>query len=141
MENKQVMEVKKVCRQQIEGMMTKNVDLLDQIIKSDADFIHITGEHQTKAEWIRQIKIGRMTYFNSQELNLDAGVTGNNAIVHMSNSIDARIYGFRNIWSLKAEIKLLKEKDQWKIFESRASLGGCNDQKKFNNSNDSFTNR
>lgn len=122
MENLEISAVKKVCRQQIAALITKDMDLLDQIIDPDAVFFHITGKRQTKAEWFKQIRIGRMTYFNSQELALTVEGDGNHAFAHMSNAIEARIYGFRNIWLLGADIKLRKVNDEWKIIESKSRL-------------------
>ncbi|VDG19685.1 hypothetical protein [Lactobacillus plantarum subsp. plantarum ST-III] [Lactiplantibacillus mudanjiangensis] len=122
MDDLEVKAVKKVCRQQIQGMLTKNVELLDQIIDANAVFVHITGEQQRKTDWLKQIKNGRMTYFSSQELRLTVEISGDQAIAKMSNILEARIYGFRNKWSLGADMKLLKKENKWRIISSKAKL-------------------
>jgi len=69
--------VKRVCRQQIEGLLTKDLALLDRITAPTAVFSHLTGEQQTKSDWLQQLKIGRLHYFSSQEVSLKVTVTGN----------------------------------------------------------------
>ncbi|WP_227005206.1 nuclear transport factor 2 family protein [Companilactobacillus paralimentarius] len=54
-------------RQQVQGMVTGDIDILNKVIAPDAHFIHITGTDQTKEEWLQQIKIGRMHYFSNKE--------------------------------------------------------------------------
>jgi len=114
--------VEQVCRQQIEGMLTKNISLLDRIISPDAIFVHLTGEQQSKSDWLQQIKKGQMKYFSSKELVLVITINDGGAHVEMKNLIEARIYGFRNTWSLAAAIDLIKVRDQWFILRSQASL-------------------
>lgn len=122
MESVTDMTVKKICHQQIEGLITKDIDLLNHIIDSDAVIIHITGERQTKDEWFKEIRSGRMRYFSNQEIGLTVEVNGAHALVHMRNIMEARIYGFRNTWSLDTDIKAWKKKDQWKIIEYNPHL-------------------
>lgn len=117
-----ITQVETVCRQQITGMLTKNLVLLDQIIAPTAIFTHLTGEQQTKADWLRQIKIGRMHYFNSTEEQLRVTLCGDHAEAIMRDLIDARIYGFRNTWAVEAKMTLTKTGDQWQISQSQAKL-------------------
>jgi len=114
--------VKRVCRQQIEGLLTKDLALLDRIPAPTAVFSHLTGEQQTKSDWLQQLKIGRLHYFSSQEVSLKVTVTGNEAEADMRNLIDARIYGFRNVWALEAQLHLQKHCDQWQLSCSRVRL-------------------
>lgn len=123
MENIEVIAIKKVCHQQIEALITKDMNLLDQVIDPNAVFFQITGKRQNKSEWFKQISIGRITYFNNQELSLTVEVDGTHALAHTSNELEARIYGFRNVWLLRAEVKLRKANEQWKIIESKTRLG------------------
>lgn len=86
--------VAQVVHQQVQGMLTKNFELLNQVISSNAKLVHITGQVQSKAEWLEQIRLGRMHYFGSHEVLFQATVTDNQAQVVMRNELDARIYGF-----------------------------------------------
>ncbi|WP_251946955.1 nuclear transport factor 2 family protein [Levilactobacillus brevis] len=114
--------VAQVVHQQVQGMLTKNFELLNQVISSNAKLVHITGQVQSKAEWLEQIRLGRMHYFGSHEVLFQATVTDNQAQVVMRNELDARIYGFRNTWPLQSKIKLVKGQSGWQIIESQASM-------------------
>lgn len=114
--------VAQVVHQQVQGMLTKNFELLNQVISSNAKLVHITGQVQSKAEWLEQIRLGRMYYFGSHEVLFQATVTDNQAQVVMRNELDARIYGFRNTWPLQSKIKLVKGQSGWQIIESQASM-------------------
>ncbi|RRK10203.1 nuclear transport factor 2 family protein [Lactiplantibacillus garii] len=114
--------VAQIVHQQVQGMLTKDLDLLDRVIASDAKFGHITGQVQSKAEWLQQIRLGRMRYFGSREVLFQVTIHGDQAQVVMRNELDARIYGFRNTWPLQSTVKLLKGAHGWQIVESRASM-------------------
>lgn len=120
--NDEINAVKKVCRQQVTGMVTKDLELLDAIIAPTAVFEHITGVQQSKLAWLQQISNGRMTYFGSEELQLTVVVTGPAATATMTNRLDARIYGFRNQWPLASVISLTKTHGQWQIVKAKANL-------------------
>ena len=55
--------VAETVRKQVKGMIDGDLDLLKEVISSDAVFYHITGAKQSRDEWLRQIKLGRMPYF------------------------------------------------------------------------------
>ena len=114
--------VVQVVHQQVQGMLTKDLVLLDQVIAPNAKFFHITGQVQSKAEWLRQIRLGRMHYFSSREVLFQATVTGGQAQVIVRNELDARIYGFRNTWPLQSQITLVKGSHGWQIIEAHASM-------------------
>lgn len=114
--------VAQVVRDQVTGMVNGDLDLLNKVIASNATFIHITGTSQTRAEWLQQIKIGRMHYFGNREVLLQVDVDGNTASVISRNELDARIYGFRNTWPLQSKTSLEKINGQWQITKSQASM-------------------
>lgn len=65
--------VARVVHQQVQGMLEKNLELLDRVIAPDAKLVHITGTVQSKDEWLQQIRLGRMHYFGSQEVFVSSG--------------------------------------------------------------------
>lgn len=109
-------------RQQVQGMVTGDIDILNKVIVPDAHFIHITGTDQTKEEWLQQIKIGRMHYFSNKEKLMQVEVNGDFEKVVSRNELDARIYGFRNTWPLESRTELTKNNGQWQIVLSQASM-------------------
>lgn len=114
--------VAETVRKQVKGMIDGDLDLLKEVISPDAVFYHITGAKQSRDEWLRQIKLGRMHYFGSREILMQATVNGDEARVINRNQLDARIYGFRNTWPLESRAKLRKIDGKWQIVESRASM-------------------
>lgn len=114
--------VAETIRKQVKGMIDGDLDLLKEVISPDAVFYHITGAKQSRDEWLRQIKLGRMHYFGSREILMQATVNGDEARVINRNQLNARIYGFRNTWPLESRAKLRKIDGKWQIVESRASM-------------------
>ncbi|GFP08832.1 nuclear transport factor 2 family protein [Lactobacillus helveticus] len=114
--------VAETIRKQVKGMIDGDLDLLKEVISPDAVFYHITGAKQSRDEWLRQVKLGRMHYFGSREILMQATVNGDEARVISRNQLDARIYGFRNTWPLESRAKLRKIDGKWQIVESRASM-------------------
>jgi len=111
-----------VVREQVKGMIDGDLNVLNKVIAPDAKFVHITGANQSKDEWLKQIKIGRMHYFSSKEKLMQVDITGNTAQVISRNELDARIYGFRNTWPLQSRTELEKINGQWQIVKSQASM-------------------
>lgn len=109
-------------RNQVKGMINGDLDLLRQVIASDAVLYHITGTKQSRDEWLKQIKLGRMHYFGSREILMQATVNENEANVISRIQLDARIYGFRNTWPLESRAKLRKVNGKWQIIESHSSM-------------------
>ncbi|GIP67070.1 nuclear transport factor 2 family protein [Lactobacillus helveticus] len=114
--------VAETIRKQVKGMIDGDLDLLKEVISPDAVFYHITGAKQSRDEWLRQVKLGRMHYFGSREILMQATVNGDEARVISRNQLDARIYGFHNTWPLESRAKLRKIDGKWQIVESRASM-------------------
>ncbi|MHC9531874.1 nuclear transport factor 2 family protein [Dellaglioa sp. L3N] len=111
-----------IVHQQVQGMLEKDFVLLDQVIAPDAKLVHITGQVQSKADWLQQIRLGRMHYFSSHEVLFQVVITGHQAQVIMRNELEARIYGFRNTWPLQSKLKLAKGHHGWQIIESQTSI-------------------
>ena len=114
--------VAQTVRKQVSAMVDSDIDELNKIIAPAAIFGHITGATQTKAEWLKQIEIGRMHYFGNHEVLLQVSVDDDSAEVISRNELDARIYGFRNTWPLQSKTELKKINGQWLITKSKASM-------------------
>lgn len=115
-------QVTLVSRQLVEGMVTRDYDLLKKIITPQAQFGHVTGASQTRDEWLRQIKQGRMRYFANVEETMAVTVNGDRAQTISRNRLTARIYGFEDTWPLETTATLAKIDGTWQITASQASL-------------------
>lgn len=114
--------VAQVVRQQIEGMLNQNINLLQEIIADDAKLVHITGAVQTKGEWLHAIKTGRMQYISNKEVLFQVTVHGSEAEVISRNELEARIFGFRNTWPLQSKTRLKKIDGKWQIVFTESSM-------------------
>ena len=83
--------VAETVRKQVKGMIDGDLDLLKEVISPDAVFYHITGAKQSRDEWLRQIKLGRMHYFGSREILMQATVNGDEARVISRNQLDTQM--------------------------------------------------
>ena len=83
--------VAETVRKQVKGMIDGDLDLLKEVISPDAVFYHITGAKQSRDEWLRQIKLGRMHYFGSREILMHATVNGDEARVISRNQLDTQM--------------------------------------------------
>lgn len=116
-------QVVQVVRKQIDALIQRDFSQLEKLIAPNAKFTHITGEEQTRDEWLNQMKQGRMNYLNNDEKKVIVHLTGTNqATVVMENFLEARIYGFQSTWPLRSTTKLAKIANQWQIIASQANL-------------------
>ncbi|WP_419883484.1 nuclear transport factor 2 family protein [Peribacillus sp. B-H-3] len=96
-----------------DAMVNKDTETLDKILDADYVLVHMTGYHQGKQEWLEQIENEQMKYFKIMPRKTAITIDGNSAILVCETKIDARIYGFRNTWSMKMEMHFEKRGDNW----------------------------
>lgn len=96
-----------------DAMVNKDIELLNNILDDDYVLVHMTGYKQSKEEWLDQIESKEMQYFKTMPKKTTITIDGNNAILICDTKIDARIYGFRNTWSMKMEMHFEKRGDSW----------------------------
>jgi ketosteroid isomerase-like protein len=96
-----------------DAMVNKDTESLDSILDDDYVLVHMTGIHQGKQEWLEQIENEQMKYFKILPQKTTITIDGNTAILICNTKIDARIYGFRNTWSMKMEMHFEKRGDNW----------------------------
>jgi ketosteroid isomerase-like protein len=95
------------------AMVNKDTETLDKILDDDYVLVHMTGYQQCKQEWLEQIENEEMKYFKTMPQKTTITIDGNTAILICDTKIDARIYGFRNTWSMKTEMHFDKRRDNW----------------------------
>jgi ketosteroid isomerase-like protein len=96
-----------------DAMVNKETETLDNILDDDYVLVHMTGYQQSKQEWLEQIENEEMKYFKTMPQKTTITIDGNTAILICDTKIDARIYGFRNTWSMKIEMHFEKRGDNW----------------------------
>lgn len=122
-ESTEEQKVAQVVRAQITAMIDQDIPTLKEVIAPNATLIHITGAEQTRDEWLKQIKIGRMHYFGSREVLFQVTMEDDtHALVISRNELDARVYGFRNTWPLENRAEVQKINGKWQIVKTQASM-------------------
>lgn len=96
-----------------DAMVNKDIETLNNILGEDFVSIHMTGYRQSKQEWLEQIENEEMKYFKTMPQKTTITIDGNTAVLICDTKIDARIYGFRNTWSMKTEMHFDKRGDNW----------------------------
>jgi len=95
------------------AMVNKDIEALNNILDDDYVSVHMTGYKQSKEEWLEQIESEEMQYFKTMPQKTTITLDGNTAILICDTKIDARIYGFRNTWSMKTQMHFEKHGDNW----------------------------
>jgi ketosteroid isomerase-like protein len=103
-----------VYQQIDDAMVNKDTKSLDNILDDNYVLVHMTGYHQSKQEWLEQIENEQMRYFKTMPQKTTVAIDGNTAILICDTKIDARIYGFRNLWSMKMEMHFEKRGENWR---------------------------
>ncbi|MGG4201812.1 nuclear transport factor 2 family protein [Peribacillus frigoritolerans] len=96
-----------------DAMINKDIETLNTILSDDYASVHMTGYRQSKQEWLEQIENEEMKYFKTIPQKTKITIHGNKAVLICDTKIDARIYGFRNTWSMKTEMHFDKYGDNW----------------------------
>lgn len=118
-EDKQI--ILAVYQQINDAMIDKDTKTLDNIFNDDYIFVHMSGYQQSKKEWLKQIDNEEMRYFKNMPHKTTITIDGNIAILICDTRIDARIYGIRNTWKMRVEMKFEKCGDNWYPINSSRS--------------------
>jgi hypothetical protein len=111
MEDKQ--KILTVYQQIDDAMINNDTQSLDNILDNNYVLVHMTGYHQPKREWLEQIENEQMKYFKTMPQKTTISIDGNKATLVCDTKIDARIYGFITIWSMKMEMHFEKRGENW----------------------------
>jgi ketosteroid isomerase-like protein len=95
------------------AMINKDTETLEKILDDNYLLVHITGYHQPKQEWLEQIENEQMKYYKTMPQKTSITIEGNSAILICDTKLDARIYGFRNTWSMQMKMYFEKRGDNW----------------------------
>jgi ketosteroid isomerase-like protein len=102
-----------VYQQIDDAMVNKDTLCLANILDDNYVLVHTTGYHQPKQEWLEQIDNEQMKYFKTMPQKTTITIDGNTATLICDTKIDARIYGFRNTWSMSMEMHFEKRGEDW----------------------------
>jgi hypothetical protein len=103
------------------AMVNKDTETLDRILDENYVLVHMTGYRQSKQEWLDQIEHEEMRYFKTVPQKTEITIEGNAAVLICDTKIDARIYGFRNNWSMTLKMQFEKRGEKWYPVHAKAT--------------------
>ncbi len=111
--NKDEEELKEAYNMRLKAMVEQDVDTLSSLMDDDLILRHITGETQTKEEWLDDIASGNMHYINIENTKMDINISGDRATIEHTSIIEARIYGSYGTWTLSGTSYYMKRSNRW----------------------------
>ena len=120
MDDKQ--QIEQLYKQQYRAMIAKDIAALDSILDDSSVLVHMTGTHQPKKDYLREIKNGPLNYYSVEDDEISITVNGDKAEMTGKSRVNAAVYGGgRHTWKLQIKSKLIKKDGRWSFIEQRAS--------------------
>jgi len=120
MDDKQ--QIEQLYKQQYRAMIAKDIAALDSILDDSSVLVHMTGTHQPKKDYLREIKNGTLNYYSVEDDEISITVNGDKAEMTGRSRVNAAVYGGgRHTWKLQIKSKLIKKDGRWLFIEQRAS--------------------
>ena len=96
-----------------QAMVDKDESKLNEIIKDGTTFTHMSGQTQTKEEYIADIVSRRLDYQAYKIENPEVTIDGNKAIIKARVSLTANAYGAYGTWPFNTTAYFEKENNKW----------------------------
>ena len=105
-----------------QGMIQKELLLLDETLDDSFVLIHMTGMSQTKQQYIASIINGTLNYYSEQTETVQTSIQDNKAQFVGQSLVSAAVFGGgRYTWRLQLSIRAVKKNEQWYFIEAEAS--------------------
>ena len=111
------------CYQKMyDGMLTKDRNILSEVLDDSFVLVHMTGMQQSKAAFIQAVEDGTLRYYSAEHQQMEVGIQSEQAEMIGRSLVSAAVFGGgRHTWRLQQKLQLIKKADEWKITESRVS--------------------
>lgn len=104
------------------GMVAKERSILTEVLDDSFVLVHMTGMRQSKAAFIRAVEDETLNYYSADHQHIETEINGDSAVLIGQSSVSAAVFGGgRYTWRLQLKLKLVKQSDDWKITEAKAS--------------------
>lgn len=105
-----------------QGMIKKDMQLLDESLDDTFVLVHMTGMKQNKKQYMDAIADGTLNYYSEDTEHTDVTIRGDTAQFVGQSRVNAAVFGGgRNSWRLQLSIKAEKRNGKWHITEAVAS--------------------
>lgn len=98
------------CRNK--AMVDRDIETLRSLMADDLVLVHMSGQTQSKEEWLEEIRNETMRYYSIEIENLRITVDGNSATATYISIMDARIWGSRGTWRMHSTMNLEKTENR-----------------------------
>lgn len=114
--------IQTLYKKMYEAMITKNSQILDEVLDENFVLVHMTGMRQSKEEFINAVVDGTLNYYSAEHENMPVSVTGATAQITGQSYVSAAVFGGgKHYWHLQQLISLKKSDGKWKMTKSIAS--------------------
>ena len=115
--------IKKLYIDLCDASISKDLGKLNEILSDDYVLVHMTGIKQSKKDYIKSVKTGQLSYFDSKHENIQVHINGNDAtIIGKTKTLASPFGSAKSWWNLKQDLTVKKINGKWKITQSKASL-------------------
>ena len=105
-----------------EGMVSKDEEILREVLDDSFVLVHMTGMRQPKEEFIEAVLNGTLNYFSAEHEHMPVEINGDTAIITGQSYVAAAVFGGgRSNWHLQQKCSMSKIGGEWKITRAVAS--------------------
>jgi len=104
-----------------EAMELGDVAGLDALLGEEYTLTHMTGQVQSKQEWLAAIDADEMTYHRIDDVEIAVAAAGPAPIVTVRTMTEATIFGFAGTWPLQLRTSYRPSTDAWLATSSVAT--------------------
>lgn len=106
---------------QREAMVAADATALGQLLSDDFTLTHMTGYTQPRAEWLRDVATGEMTYHSMKDVAVTVRTDHGDPVLTARTRTVATIWGGHGTWPLRLEIHFALESGKWLASHTVAS--------------------
>ena len=114
--------IKEAYRQMYRGMIDKDREVLESVLRSSFVLVHMTGLRQSREGYISSIENGTLNYFSEEPVEVTVTVHGDQAELVGKSRVNAAVFGGgRHTWPLQLDIELVRTDGNWRMTQALAS--------------------
>lgn len=103
------------------ALVAGDYDALGKLLSDGFTRTHFTGRNMTKAQWLKQLSSGDLTYHSFEEISVTVEVDGSRASLVSRTISDATLYGERKHWRIQLRQTFLRDAGVWHVTHSTAT--------------------
>ena len=105
-----------------QGMVRKDMDLLDEVLDESFVLVHMTGMRQTKKQYMDCIANGTLNYYSEKTESMNINIYNDIAQLIGQSRVNAAVFGrSKSLWRLQLTMKAVKTNGKWHITEALAA--------------------